>query len=108
MYILIDDVRDIDKYVHGNCDKLVIRTFDQAINFISITDITNDTLLMDNDLGDLGEGREGYDILNFALTNDNKPKCVYIVSSNPVGRKRMSLALEANGYVYRAGRYVLC
>lgn len=47
---------------------------------------------------DLGEEESGYDVLVWGLENGLIPSKVQLVTSNPVGRKRMREALENAGY----------
>lgn len=103
MYILIDDVRELGTFIADPSKHITLRSFDEAMYYLTTFPVVNDTLLMDNDLGELLPGREGYDILNYALETGNRPKRVVIVSSNPVGRQRMHNALKANDYTLRKG-----
>lgn len=109
MYVLIDDLRDINKYVNADADeKLTIRTFAEGMNFVKHTNLKDITLLMDNDLDDPTPGNEGYDILYHAIDHGNYPIQVVLVTANPVARSRMSDLLLNNGYCYRGigSRYI--
>jgi len=91
MYVLIDDIRDINtltnEYVRDD-QKITIRTFDDGMNFVKHTNLTDVALLMDNDLGD-SVGKEGSDILAHAIDHRNYPCLIVLVTSNPVARQKM-------------------
>ncbi|CAL9994727.1 hypothetical protein VPHD479_0355 [Vibrio phage D479] len=94
MFVLIDDLRDINQFVRPSDKKLVIRTFDEGMSFVKHTNLQDITLLMDNDLDDETPGHEGYDILSCAIDANNLPHRVMLVTSNPVARMKMSKLLE--------------
>ncbi|AFN37536.1 hypothetical protein [Vibrio phage TCU-VP03-AIR1] len=113
-YVMIDDLRSIDKYTSDyvrDDEKLVLRTFEDGMNFVKHTNLTDITLFMDNDLGD-DVGREGYDILSHAIDHRNFPRTVVLVTSNPVGHSKMALLLSHSGQYKRVGsifmRYDTC
>ncbi len=106
-FVMIDDIRDIDKYVNARPDeKLTIRTFEDGLKFVQTTNLKEITLLMDNDLDDETPGHEGYDVLKEAIEHRNYPREVVIVTSNPVARKRMINMLEAHEYAPHNSRWV--
>lgn len=47
---------------------------------------------------DLGARETGYDLLVWGIENRLLPNRIQLVTSNPVGRKRMRQALEREGY----------
>lgn len=83
-HLLIDDVRELDV-------DLTARTVDEGKAALEAGGVTH--LYLDNDLG-LDQPMEGIDILTWARDNDLVPSNVYIVSSNPIGRKRMEDVLH--------------
>lgn len=99
MFVLIDDLRDIAKFVRPSDKQLVIRTFEEGMAFVKHTNLQDITLLMDNDLDDPTPGHEGYDILSEAIDSNNLPYQVVLVTSNPVARLKMRRMLEhTNAY----------
>ena len=98
--ILIDDVRD------GS--GIICRTFEAAVFVLRAVHETSAPhtkkfrLVIDHDLGNDGDnaGKSGYDVLMWAVDNNiHLPAEVYLVSSNPVGRKRMeALLVKDLGY----------
>ena len=105
MYVMIDDLRDIEDFVSSDEETKVIRTFQEGMKFVENEDLRDLYLLMDNDLGDDRPGLEGYDILSAAIDAGNYPKGVVLVTSNPVARKRMGDMLVLNGYEFICGMY---
>lgn len=98
-YVLIDDCRDINKLVYADVDQtLTIRTFQKGLDFVMYTNLSELTLLMDNDLNDTRPKCEGYYILEAAIDSGNFPARVCIVSSNPVAVEKMSRLLRYAGY----------
>ena len=86
MWLLVDDKRDL------NCE-CIARNSEAAKRLIALGGW--ECVCFDHDLG---EKTDGYDILCWALENDFLPDMVQIVTSNPVGKERMSLALKNAGY----------
>ncbi|URQ03510.1 hypothetical protein PVA23_133 [Vibrio phage PVA23] len=114
MFVMIDDLRDINKFTKPNIlddEKRVIRTFDDGMKFVKYTNLTDITLFMDNDLGD-AVGREGYDILSHAIDHRNYPRTVVLVTSNPVAHSKMTKLLMYSNQYKRVGsifmRYDTC
>ncbi len=100
MYVLIDDLRDINKMTADHVlddEKLTIRTFEDGMKYVKFTNLTDITLFMDNDLGTY-DG-EGYDILSHAIDHSNFPKTIVLVTSNSVALARMKqMLLHSNKY----------
>lgn len=48
----------------------------------------------------------GYDVLVWAIERDCVPSNVFLVTSNPVGRDRMGLALENVGYIRKNNWFI--
>ncbi|AGN30352.1 hypothetical protein VPFG_00355 [Vibrio phage nt-1] len=114
MYVLIDDLRDINKLTADTVredEKLVLRTYKEGMKFIKHTNLTDITLFMDNDLGD-ALGHEGYHILSHAIDHGNYPKTVILVTSNPVAHTKMARLLMNTDQYKRVGsifmRYDSC
>jgi len=96
MILLVDDERDL------NCD-IIARNGKVAIELLP--KFSWDVVMLDHDLG---QDVSGTDVVNFMMQNNIKPKIVYLISMNPVGRERMKNILLDNGYVYeyKKGRFV--
>lgn len=78
---------------------IIVRNYVLGINAIKSINKTNPNdweLWIDHDLG--GE-KTGYDIINFIEEQNIRPKVVKIISANPVGVERISLALNSMKYV---------
>lgn len=89
-HLLIDDVREL------NMD-LTARTSAEGKKALAENPVTH--LYMDHDLGEFdGEFRNGYEVLLWALENGHCPPNVFLVTSNPVGRQNMALALVSYDY----------
>ena len=88
-YLLIDDVRDQFKV------EKTARTYAEGILALKTLPITH--LLIDHDLG---EKKDGYDAVCWAIEHDCLPPHVFIVSANPVGRNRIGRALESTDYTF--------
>lgn len=86
MILLIDDIRDLQADV-------IARTGELGLSLLRLIPFTE--LWLDHDLG---EGMNGYQVLEEALQDRAVPDKVSLVTSNPVGRSRMRLALESSGY----------
>ena len=82
-FVLVDDQRE-----YKNMD-VTARNYRAAIPALRDNPVTH--LLIDNDLGNK---KDGYDILVWARDNDRMPTHVFIVSANPVARGRMEALLE--------------
>lgn len=87
MWLLIDDTRDL------GCD--VIARTPEAAKYL-LSNGKWECVCLDHDLGST---ESGYDILIWALDNNLLPDKVQLVSSNPIGRERMRVALVLAGYV---------
>lgn len=91
MWLLIDDERNL------NTDAIA-RTPEAARKLLSFGGW--DCVCFDHDLGC---SESGYDVLVWGLDVGFIPKQVQLVTSNPVGRQNMRLALENKGYVTKDG-----
>jgi hypothetical protein len=86
--LLIDDKRDLKA-------NRVARNYHQGI--VALKQEKWDLLLLDHDLGDFHDGTEktGYDIMLFLEEHPQYlPGKIEIVSSNPVGRRRMQVVID--------------
>lgn len=88
MYLLIDDVRNI------NVD-VIARNSTAAEHLLAMGGWT--CVIFDHDLGE--NDISGYDVLSKALENNwlDEVEEVQLITSNPVGRERMRQALEREG-----------
>lgn len=86
MWLLVDDKRDL------NCE-CIARTSQAAKKLIALGGW--ECICFDHDLG---EESNGYDILCWGIENNFLSNHIQIITSNPVGRNKMSLALKNNGY----------
>ncbi|QNJ54790.1 hypothetical protein vBValMR10Z_250 [Vibrio phage vB_ValM_R10Z] len=105
MFVMIDDMRDIDKFTAPEISadqKLVLRTYEDGMKFVKHTNLTDITLFMDNDLGG-ALGHEGYDILSHAIDHRNFPRTVVLVTSNPVAHSKMTMMLMGTLQYKRVG-----
>lgn len=96
MELLIDDIREIDGM------DLVARTSEEGLRCLKELPITH--LYLDNDLG-LDQPMEGIDILKWARDNDLVPDNVFIVSANPIAKKRMEDVLHFDLKYKRDGHW---
>jgi hypothetical protein len=90
--VLIDDCRDFG----GNT--VICRTGENGIITIMAllkAGVTIERLYMDHDLGD---GINGYQVIEILAKNGLLPNFVEMVTSNPVGRERMAQVLESEGF----------
>ena len=86
MWLLIDDERNL------GCD-VIARTAEAGKALLAAHKWEG--VCLDHDLGC---DETGYHVLNWAIENGHLPSAVQLVTSNPPGRERMGLALEAAGY----------
>jgi hypothetical protein len=86
MWLLIDDTRDL----HCDC---IARTPEVAKKLLAVGGF--ECVCFDHDLG---SPVTGYDILCWAIEREFLPNKIQLVTSNPVGRQKMSAALKADGY----------
>lgn len=87
--LLIDDMRDIKADV-------IARNYKEGIHALQNSG-PFDILYLDHDLASYEGDREktGYDVMCFLEANPElKPGKIMIVSSNPVGRKRMQVVID--------------
>jgi len=87
MDLMIDDTRNLSV-------DIIARTYNAGKTILQ-SDIKIDELWLDHDLG---EDKTGYDILNEVIdihSNLQKPKFISIITSSPVGREKMILALTS-------------
>ena len=94
--LLIDDLRNIKDV------DLVARTAWEGIEYLKNEPITH--LYLDNDLGD-DQPMEGVDILAWARDNKLVPPNVFIVSANPIGKRRMEDILNFDLNYKRVGNW---
>lgn len=91
MWLLIDDVRDVPVDV-------IARNF-AAGKFMLMTGMLWEGIVFDNDLASEKAGEDGADLLDWAIQTRNlRTNLVQIVSSNPVGVKRMQEMLLHAGF----------
>lgn len=83
-HLLIDDLRTLDVDVISRNGEVGKRLMEEG-------EVTH--LWLDNDLGN-DVPQEGIDILKWARDNDCVPPNVFIVSANPIARKRMEDVLH--------------
>lgn len=87
MWLLIDDIRNReDADVIARSSQVAMRLLEDN-NFEGV--------IFDNDLG---ETKEGWEILEWAIYHGVLPDKVEIITSNPSARSRMELALRSEGY----------
>ena len=92
-YLAIDDLRNFaDRYI-------TVRTFDEAKAILPT--MVWEEVIFDHDLGDSEPNHTGYDLLTWMLEQNIRPKTVFLVTSNPIGRERMGAALIHAGYYQR-------
>lgn len=80
LHVLIDDIREIDGI------DIVCRTVEHALQVLKSEPVTH--LYLDNDLG-LDQPMEGIHILMWAVEHEVVPDNVYLVTANPIAKKRM-------------------
>ena len=97
--ILVDDERTLKP-------DLIARTFEAAIVLETSLNFEHVVLLMDHDLGDPDPTKTGYDFLCHIEKTGNWPARVQLVTSNPVGVKRMDLLLTSNGFIRMGTQYL--
>ena len=88
MWLLIDDERSLDVDViarTASAGKEMLKSYRKW-----------ECVCFDHDLG--MEIDTGYDVMVWAIQNKLLPNRVQLVTSNPVGRKNMRVALEREGY----------
>ena len=86
MWLLIDDVRDLNTEV-------IARNAQAGMKMLALGGW--ECVCFDHDLA---EEKTGYDVLVWAIENKMLPSKVQLVTSNPVGRANMRAALENAGY----------
>lgn len=91
-WLLIDDVR------HYPVDEIA-RNFWDGLRALKST--AYDGLLIDYQLDMQPSIPNGLDVLKMAALHDVLPNLISVVSTHPVGRKRIAAFLDQNGYVYR-------
>jgi CheY-like chemotaxis protein len=94
MWILIDDIRNL------GCD-VTCRTGEDGLRAIFAKPNKFDVLCIDHDLG---EGMNGYEVIQELARHAVLPPRVQIVSSNPVGVQNIANVLKDEGYVTKDGR----
>lgn len=95
MKLALDDLREFPE------DVTVIRTFDEAMNYITehSLNLEVEILYLDHDLGDEKPNHTGKDFLQELFDLDIRPIRINLVTSNPVGLHYMGLMCSDNGYV---------
>jgi CheY-like chemotaxis protein len=89
-WLMIDDQRDY------NADRTA-RTYEDGI--IALQEENWDVLMLDHDLDNPDPAKTGYQICNWLQQNPQwQPREIQLITSNPVGRDRMALALTNMGY----------
>ena len=97
--LAIDDVRDFPQaWITARTYKMGLRCLRDMGPW--------DELRLDHDLGavhmsynDTGKEMTGYDICLFLEENlDHRPRVIVLVTSNPVGKKKMETSLASMGY----------
>lgn len=84
--LLIDDLRNIEA-------TRVARTYDEGI--LALQEDNWDLLYLDHDYGDIDPNKTGYGVMCWLEVNQKHlPKRIFIVSSNPVGRKSMQVVID--------------
>ena len=85
--LVIDDVRVIEA-------DYTARTFEEGIAALKVGGPWA-LLYLDHDLGDPDPSKTGYDIINFLEANPKLlPGRIVLVTSNPVGRKKMQVVID--------------
>jgi len=88
--LLIDDIRELQ------ADRTA-RTFDEAL--AALQSEVWDHVYLDHDLGDPMPARTGTGICNWLKRNSaQRPKNIFLITANPVGRDRMGQILASIGY----------
>lgn len=98
--LLIDDLRDLrilaPRYIgNASYEGRTARTYDEGIQ--ALYDGPYDLLLLDHDLGDFKNGKErtGYNIACYLEEHPELlPNKTIVVSSNPVGKKKIEQVME--------------
>jgi hypothetical protein len=94
MWLLVDDIRT------GGNEDVIARTPQAGKELLS--KISWEGVILDHDLGDYST-ETGYDVLCWALEHNCLPNHVHLITSNPVGRQRMRVALEHACYHTKDG-----
>lgn len=93
MYLLVDDLRNTPT-------DFIARTYEAAEIALWNLRPYITVLILDHDLG---EEKDGYDLCKWALEHNCLPREVQLVTSNPVGRENIRLALINAGYSSKEG-----
>jgi len=93
MYLLVDDIRNTPS-------DFIARTYEAAELSLWSLKAYITVLILDHDLG---EEKTGYDLCVWALEHNCLPREVQLVTSNPVGRENIKLALINAGYASKNG-----
>lgn len=96
MWVLIDDVRDL------NCD-IIARDGQAGIKVLEAFKDEIEVLILDHDLGDSIDGTY---ICNYMLDHKIFPPRIQLVTMNPVGRANMETILKSAGYNRKGNFYV--
>jgi len=88
MEILVDDIRTFGV-------DIIARNYSAAQKVVLGCGTEIDVLWLDHDLG---EEKTGYDLIQWMMQIQYKPRKVRIVSLNPVGRENITKCLKANSY----------
>jgi hypothetical protein len=88
-WLLIDDYRSLP------CADFTARNYAEGIKMLKELKGDIETLVLDHDLG---EDKDGYDVMMYAIEHDLLPPKLLFVTSNPVGLQRFQAAAEYEGY----------
>ena len=101
-YLYVDDIRDNVPLVrirnlYGVVTLAKAKNYKRAIEWIQAATAEKLNVVLDLD-HDLGEGKTGYDICKFIVTNSIPIKHIHLHTSNPVGMQNMEQLLTHYGY----------
>jgi hypothetical protein len=88
-WLLIDDVRSLP------CADFTARSYAESIEMLETLKGDIDTLVLDDDLG---EEKDGYDVMMYAIENNLLPPKLLFVAANPDSLQRFQAAAEHGGY----------
>lgn len=94
-HLLIDDVRTIEV-------DMISRTARAGMRALEDGEVTH--LYLDNDLG-ADQPMEGIDILKWARDNDCVPDNVFLITANPIAKRRMEELLQYDLGYSRKGHW---
>ena len=91
MWLIVDDMREL------GCN-VIARTPEAGMKVLSVMVGVIECLCIDHDFG---TGKNGTDVIKFAIQSNCLPDRVQIVSQNPVGTENIRNILIDAGYVSR-------